>query len=295
MINYSIIIPHRNIPKLLQRCLDSIPYRDDIQIIVVDDNSDPKVVDFDNFPGMNAPNVEVYFTKEGKGAGYARNVGLEHAKGKWILFADADDYFTQELVTILDTLKESNNDLIFLGSKCIDGVTKRIHKRDLKYSKLMKEALAGNKDKYRYNAYVPFAKIIRSDLIRDNYILFDETIVANDMMGSIRMAYCSKSTGFDDRCIYIREVRNGSLMSKRSIQYLICRFNVWLRVNDFLTDIGFSKYHINLIPTLIKILLKGNIDVFFDLIFILLKDNKVSAKKQILDLFMYQILKIKKS
>ena len=39
MINYSIIIPHKNIPNLLQRCLDSIPNREDVQIIVVDDNS----------------------------------------------------------------------------------------------------------------------------------------------------------------------------------------------------------------------------------------------------------------
>ena len=65
MINYSIIIPLRNIPKLLQRSLDYIPYRDDVQIIVVDDNSDPQVVDVDNFPVMNIPIVEVYFTKEG--------------------------------------------------------------------------------------------------------------------------------------------------------------------------------------------------------------------------------------
>ena len=38
---FSIIIPHKNIPSLLQRCLDSIPKRDDVQIIVVDDNSNP--------------------------------------------------------------------------------------------------------------------------------------------------------------------------------------------------------------------------------------------------------------
>ena len=38
MINYSIIIPHKNIPDLLQRCLDSIPRREDVQIID-DDNS----------------------------------------------------------------------------------------------------------------------------------------------------------------------------------------------------------------------------------------------------------------
>ena len=49
MINYSIIIPHKNIPNLLQRCLDSIPNREDVQIIVVDDNSDPNIVDLISF------------------------------------------------------------------------------------------------------------------------------------------------------------------------------------------------------------------------------------------------------
>ena len=34
-INYSFIIPHRNVPHLLQRCIDSIPKRDDIQIIIL--------------------------------------------------------------------------------------------------------------------------------------------------------------------------------------------------------------------------------------------------------------------
>lgn len=34
-INYSIIIPHYNIPDLLGRCLRSIPERRDIQVIVV--------------------------------------------------------------------------------------------------------------------------------------------------------------------------------------------------------------------------------------------------------------------
>ena len=62
MINYSIIIPHKNIPNLLQRCLDSIPNREDVQIIVVDDNSDPNIVDFDKFPGLNRSHFEVNFT-----------------------------------------------------------------------------------------------------------------------------------------------------------------------------------------------------------------------------------------
>lgn len=49
-INYSIIIPHKNTPDLLQYCLDSIPVRDNVLVIVVDDNSDTNKVDFNNFP-----------------------------------------------------------------------------------------------------------------------------------------------------------------------------------------------------------------------------------------------------
>lgn len=92
-IVYSIIIPHKNIPDLLRRCLDSIPQRPDIQIIVVDDNSCSDKVDFAHFPGREREGVEIVYTREGLGAGYARNVGLRHAKGRWLLFADADDYF----------------------------------------------------------------------------------------------------------------------------------------------------------------------------------------------------------
>ena len=47
MIRYSIIIPHYNSFLLLRRCLDSIPKREAVQVIVVDDNSDKKeLLDF---------------------------------------------------------------------------------------------------------------------------------------------------------------------------------------------------------------------------------------------------------
>ena len=87
MLNYSIIIPHKNCPDLLKRLLDSIPERDDVQIIVVDDNSDEG-----KKPSIDRKDTEVILldAERSKGAGRARNVGLEHAEGKWLLFADAD-------------------------------------------------------------------------------------------------------------------------------------------------------------------------------------------------------------
>ncbi|KAA6303909.1 putative glycosyltransferase EpsJ, partial [termite gut metagenome] len=122
-INYSIIIPHKNIPDLLRRCLNSIPRREDIQIIVVDDNSDSNIVDFEHFPGMGEPCVEVVFTKEGKGAGYARNVGLSKAKGKWLLFADADDFFCEFLLQNIDKYLNANVDVVYFKAQSVDSDT----------------------------------------------------------------------------------------------------------------------------------------------------------------------------
>ncbi|HLW07160.1 MAG TPA: glycosyltransferase, partial [Marinilabiliaceae bacterium] len=60
---FSIIIPHRNTPDLLKRCLGSIPVDDAIQIIIVDDGSDASLVDFKKFPGSNRKHVEIVFNK----------------------------------------------------------------------------------------------------------------------------------------------------------------------------------------------------------------------------------------
>lgn len=94
MINYSIIIPHHNIPDLLGRCLRSIPEREDVQVIVVDDNSPGNENYLRDIPELSRKNVEFYITKDGLGAGHARNVGLSHAIGKWLVFSDSDDFLS---------------------------------------------------------------------------------------------------------------------------------------------------------------------------------------------------------
>ena len=132
-MNYSIIIPHKNTPDLLQRCLNSIPRREDVQIIVIDDNSDTNKVDFENFPGLNDPYVEVVFGKNEngrKGAGYARNLGLERANGKWIVFADADDYFTDCFNNVLDTYKnDEENEVVYF--KVTSDTNRHLHQNNV--------------------------------------------------------------------------------------------------------------------------------------------------------------------
>ena len=61
---FSIIIPHYDIPDLLMRCLKSIPVSEDIQVIVVDDNSPDADTYLEKYPELSRPYLEFIHTTE---------------------------------------------------------------------------------------------------------------------------------------------------------------------------------------------------------------------------------------
>ena len=209
MINFSVIIPHKNRQEMLVRCLDSIPRRDDVQIIVVDDNSDPKLVDFENFPGLNDNHIEVYFTKEGKGAGYARNVGLEHAKGKWVLFADSDDWYLDNLSEMMDKYVESDFDMLVFRQKRVNS---KGSVKDNIYDKMFDEAIAsGNLKEIIYSYACPVARFIRTEVIKHNDIKFQQVRYSNDVMFALKVSCTSVRIKVVDVQLYCVYESDGSL------------------------------------------------------------------------------------
>lgn len=113
MLNYSFIIPHHNSPKLLDRCLDSIPLRKDLEVIVVDDNSE-----YDKQPNTSRSDVQIIKISQidSRGAGKARNIGMSVARGKWLLFADCDDFYETGFLEELDKYVDSNIDILFFDA-----------------------------------------------------------------------------------------------------------------------------------------------------------------------------------
>lgn len=214
MYNFTIVIPHKNIPSLLKRCLDSIPMRNDTQVIIIDDNSDASVVDFSRFPGCNRKNVEIYFTKEGKGAGYARNIGIKHALGRWLLFADADDFFNYCIDEIFNEYIDSDYDVIFFDANCVDSIT---YKQRNKAKHLGQYINLSAHDSYKAEMYLrylfgePWCKMVRRDLIEQKNIRFDEINVHNDTKFSYLTGYYANKIAIDKRALYTYTVRNGSI------------------------------------------------------------------------------------
>ena len=236
MINYSIIIPHKNIPALLQRCLDSIPRREDVQIIVVDDNSDADKVDFENFPGLNDPFVEVIFGKNEnrrKGAGYARNLGLERAKGKWIVFADADDFFNPCFEEALDKHVNSEADMICFPSNSVDSndVSVELENRPFSMGNIVKLAKEKNNlDFVRYRTGSICGRFIENNLVKKINARFQETNCRNDSFFAVQIGYNASQILLDDNfTIYCYTYRSDSLVSqfqdKKGItdNFIVCK------------------------------------------------------------------------
>ena len=212
--NYSIIIPHKDIPDLLQRCLDSIPLRDDVEVIVVDDNSDPRKVDFSNFPKWQGAQYEYYQTREGKGAGYARNVGLDHARGRWIIFADADDFFAENFGDLLDDVPDADEDIVFFDYVNVrsDDVTQLATERN-RYKGLISDYLEGNPSEtnLRIFFFVPWCKLVKRELIERHRLRFDEVKWNNDMFFCVKTGCLAKTIAVRRITAYVVTLREGSL------------------------------------------------------------------------------------
>lgn len=248
-IEYSIIIPHKNIPHLLDRCLRSIPERDDLQIIIVDDNSDTNIVDFSSFPGLNKPNTKVFFTKDGKGAGYARNIGISYAKGKWLIFADADDFFHDSFNDILEKYKNEKADLIIFRSDSSDSESlEKIESRGEIYNNWIQSSIDKGVllDEIRYSINPPWAKIISHKLIKDNSIFFDEVFAGNDVMFSTKCGHFAEQILLDEEYMYCATYRYNSLDSQNSYKHIKSRFDVELAKYRFLKSIKKQNYRANI-------------------------------------------------
>lgn len=259
MYNYSFIIPHKNCSDLLKRCVDSIPVRDDVQIIVVDDNSDEG-----NKPALSERKdlkIVLLDASQSKGAGRARNVGLTKAEGKWLLFADADDFFEEGLLNILDEYKDSEVDIVYFNFKrCENDDASRI----VEGNNNALFAYCEQKSDYRYFRTCfssPWAKMFKKTLIESNSIKFQELKANNDTYFVVKAGLTANSIEAVNMTIYWYVHRPGSIANHqgsepfekvldrvkahRDVQNLLSQYGVKTRFYlPSVVSLAYVKHHV---------------------------------------------------
>lgn len=99
----SIIIPIYNVERFLHRCVNGILSQEftDYEILLIDDGSHDNSGNICDEYATRYPFIKVLHKCNG-GVSSARNLGLDHAVGKYVLFIDADDELASGALTAFD-------------------------------------------------------------------------------------------------------------------------------------------------------------------------------------------------
>lgn len=167
-MDLSIIIPVYNTEKYLKECLDSVLLEikncSHIEVILIDDGStDHSSRIYESYKQSNF----TYFKNENHGVSYSRNVGLEKAKGKWVMFLDADDLLSANWSGTLKEELKSKDDIIYFFQT--------YHKEKPIKDELL-DNIIGLTHYYPYMTF-PGARIFRRSFLKKNRITFHEGII----------------------------------------------------------------------------------------------------------------------
>lgn len=211
-ITYSFIIPHHNTPNLLQRLIDTIPKRCDVEIVVVDDNSDEDK----KANTVRADVKTIYIDKHHtKGAGGARNVGMDAATGKWFLFADADDLYKPNFIDVLDEYKDDDIDILFFNVETVDNDSlEPIYEYRSAFHQRITNEYDGSKrstDNLLYWGYGPWRKMLSASYVKKYNFRFEEVPVSNDSFFSLQTSHFARKWKLDKRILYSLALYRGSL------------------------------------------------------------------------------------
>lgn len=114
----SVIVPVYNVEKYLEKCLDSVLRQtfSDIEVILIDDCSADKSREIcQKFAELDS-RIRCIFQKESGGPGRTRNVGIETARGDYLMFVDSDDYIDCKMVEqLFHNISESGADVASCG------------------------------------------------------------------------------------------------------------------------------------------------------------------------------------
>lgn len=238
--DFSVIVPvWRGAVKYLPKLIYSIPETDSIEIIVIDNSKEPvlreEIECSRDFVFLHsAPN---------RHAGGSRNDGIAAAKGKWLLFADADDYFTEDAFDVFYSHFNSNAELIYTKPEGRYEDTGEHSDRGDFYASLVHGYCEGyvNEEDMRLNFGTPWCKMISHELVRREKLSFDEIRACNDIYFSLTCGYYANSIEADDRVTYIVTVNHGSLTQHRDYEVMKARLIGKMHCNRFLKDHGLGK------------------------------------------------------
>lgn len=242
---FSIIIPVYNSEIYINSAINSVLNqsltKDLYEIIVVDDCSTDATTEIVSSYNENA-NFKIASTLSNSGPGIARNIGVDIARGKWVIFLDSDDYLINDALLELHqaiSSYELSIDFDIVGFNWSSATTNSnfdIQPKGLRQDHLY---LMGGKQNFvkpylslQMDGAVIFNAFRRS-LIIDNNLKFEPSF-HEDVDYLFFCYWYSKGFIFIDRILYAKRQHQDSIVNTISKKHIIGFLRAWRCIGDFI-------------------------------------------------------------
>ncbi|MFL6373267.1 MAG: glycosyltransferase family 2 protein [Pyrinomonadaceae bacterium] len=191
----SVIIPAYNSADTIEETLRSVlaqKFREH-EIIVVNDGSPDK----DKFERAIRPLLEdiIYIRQRNSGAGPARNLGIEHARGEIIAFLDADDvWLPDHLAAQYVFLQRHGYDMVYCDAQLF-GVNSAYRRTFMQDAPSVGEANFNSILDLRCNV-ITSGTVVRKEMIVKAGMFEEERVRAHDFHLWLRMAKAGAKIGY---------------------------------------------------------------------------------------------------
>ena len=235
----SIIIPAYNAAQYLERVVGSITSQNrqdgECEIIIVENGSTDNTTEVAEKIEEQHQNVRVLHSD--KGVSNARNLGIAQAKGEWIAFADADDYWVKDsLDFLLRDVQENKSDLYVYGYEAGNHPNVLVQNQQVEYYD--ENSIDGCRVMMLQNPtrYMQvWNKLFRKDLIVQHNIAFQTNLrLSEDSDFTLQYLVCCKTVQIMPEILYHYSIDNISTMRNAKSD----------KIKDYVLAMEVSQKHI---------------------------------------------------
>ena len=239
--DFSVIVPcWRGAVHYLPTLFDSIPQKDGIEIIVIDNSRIP----LQREEIASNREITLLHSAPERHAGGSRNDGMAVSKGKWFLFADADDFYSPNAFDIYYNHFDSDAEIVYTGMGGVYADTGEPADRGNHYIKMVHGYCTGTISELdlRLGFASPCCKMVSHELVDRENLRFDEIRAGNDIYFSLTTGFFAKKIEAVDMVSYMATVSRGSLTKRKDYEVIKARLYSKLHCNHFLRKHGLSSY-----------------------------------------------------
>lgn len=217
----SVIIPVYNVEKYLDKCIDSIINQtySNLEIILIDDGSTDNSGKICDKYALLDSRIKVIHKKNG-GLSDARNVGIDNANGKYLMFVDSDDFIDYNTICDnINIMKENKADIIIYNRYYVYDDGKKFLRFPILNSILEFTGLEAIEEMNSFKNFdmSAWGKIYKKDLFK--CIRFPVGKTSEDFYIMFLLLEKSKKVIYNSKPYYFYIQRAGSISKRKIINY----------------------------------------------------------------------------